>query len=343
MRWLLLAAAVAVAGVASLLVINDPEPKRPSDRQAGPMPNGNGPVPVPLPDAQADPAAFLAECERRGEASLGDLLKFLESGKDVAILPRWLFRNGKLEGYPTLRAIYLEAVRRVQPHALRKVLVGTDSVEESYFIALALRDEGGWTKPVLDRAAARARPLLQEIQRKMVRLAAQTDPAGAAAYLLQHAPRGEQTDVPRILATGIEGLPEKEANATAETLLTDKQITVQAKVMYLRSLCARKEISALETVTALIERRQLSERMATEAVYLAADAGGFQMDAVDYQQAISKGDREAAAKVRERFDKRFDQVHRLVLAATNLDLRTSEDPRAKALNKLLERNRKRLP
>ena len=271
-----------------------------------------------------------------------ELLQLLRDGKDQQISPRWLFRDGELVGYPTLRAIYLEALRRVQPDALREVLDATESVEETYFIALALKDDGGWTTTVLDRAATRARPLLQEMQRSMVRLAAQTDPAATAAYMLRTAPRGAQPDIPRVMASGIEGLPEKEANATAEALLADDQVTVQAKIMYMRSLCARQEVSALATLTARAGRKQLGERMATEAVNLAADSGGFQRDAVDYQLAISKNDRAAAALVRKRFDERFDEVHRLVLAALNIDLHTSDDPRARALNKVLERNRARI-
>ena len=117
MRWLLLAATVAVAGVAMLLVLDDPEPRRPSERPHNGHGNHGTPDPEPdaLPDPKADPEAFLDECERRGDRSVPELLKLLRSGKDQKISPRWLFDNGKLVGYPTLRAVYLEALRRVQP------------------------------------------------------------------------------------------------------------------------------------------------------------------------------------------------------------------------------------
>ena len=118
---------------------------------------------------------------------------------------------------------------------------------------------------------------------------------------------------------------------------------VAVRLEYAKAPVYRAAYAAANKLSTLAENVSHAKLVACEAANLAANAGGFQRDAIDYGLAISKNDRPAAEKIRVRFDKRLTEVHRLVLAALNIDLRTSEDPRATAINKALDRARKRLP
>ena len=115
------------------------------------------------PATQDDLRAFVADCVARGAAAVPDLLTLLKNRPDVALAPRWRFRDGRPEGgYPTLRSAYLDALASIPGReagdALREVLDLTGSLEETYQIAsaLAVRDEAGWV-PAQRSAIGRGR------------------------------------------------------------------------------------------------------------------------------------------------------------------------------------------
>ena len=120
-------------------------------------------------------------------------------------------------------------------------------------------------------------------------------------------------------------------------------VTVPAKVMYIRAFCDRADVSALQTLTAIIGRKQISERLVTEAAYLAVDSGGFVTDGIDYQAAVARGDQAGAQEIRLRFEQRLAEVRRLGFAAFGFDINTSDDPKAQPLRDILNRHKKRLP
>jgi hypothetical protein len=347
-RWALAAAVLAVAGAVYLLVTGgaDPAPRPKPPRNGSPIPPENGgngaPAAGALPDPGAKPEGFVEEAVRRG--AVKELLALLRSGDDKQLAPRWSFdAEGRLVGHPTLRACYLAALAGIDTAeataALQETLTATQSIEETYLVVQALAGRGspGWAALALQRATGKGSPVQRPLQVRLVQLAAKQDPGRTAQYMAESAPRGEDTSVPRILADGLTALPLEHATSTVETLLADKQVTNQARTLYLKALCAREEVEAIRSLTGLAERRQLDPQTATEACYAAAGARSLDLDRVAEAKALAEGNAAEATKARERRARRRAEIKALIQAALGIDVDTSEDPRAPPLRRLLDR------
>jgi hypothetical protein len=347
-RWALGAAILAVAGAVYLLVVerSDPRPPQKPPRNGPPVPPANGGNGEPgggLPDPAQDPAGFADGAARHGEVA--PLLEFLRSGEDQQLALRWTFdADGNLVGHPTLRATYIVALGRIDSAeatgALQEVLQATESVEEAYVLVQALSARGapGWAAAALERGAARGLPVQRPVQLRLVNLAAVQDPALTAQFMVEKAPRGEDASVPRILAEGLAALPIGHATSTVEALVTDKAVTNRARAVYLKALCARQELDAIRALTGLAERRELDERTAIEACYAAAGARALDLDRLAQQRALAEGNAAAAAEARDRHERRRAEIRVLIQAALGFDVDTSDDPRASALKRLLDRS-----
>ena len=200
----------------------------------------------------------------------------------------------------------------------------------------------GWAGIALERADPEGEPALRRIAQSMVSLAARADPAATSAYLVDHAPRGDSTELPRHLSRALAALPLDAAAASAERLLADRDVTVAAKGLYLRSLCARPELAVIDTLTVLAERGDLGETVGLEAAYALANAPGFRVAALDYKRARAERDAAGERAASARFEQRMERVRRYVTAALGMDVDTSDDPRAAAIRRKLEFARKLL-
>ncbi|MEE8105052.1 MAG: hypothetical protein V3T86_05910 [Planctomycetota bacterium] len=354
LRVVLLAAAVAVGFVGGLLYGERQGASRIAERppaKFGPditlpkkLPdtpkNGETPVEirvtVPLPDVeyaartrpnaprtQKELAAFVYACAARGKEAVPLLQSLLDSGRDARIRKVWKFSpDGEMDGYASLRAAYLEALRSIAgedaAQALEQAYRGA-STEESYLIALALSERGryGWAGTLLDRADKSGAPAeAMHLLPKMVALAAGAEPGETAARLEANAPRGASTSDPRVMATALAHMPLQNALATADRLLADPDITLRAKTRYLNSLLTgRAELEAIRTVRVAIERAGTSEALRAAAVNDAVKSRGFLNDKLAYQHARAKGNNAAAQAARERFDRRAEEVRALIVSA----------------------------
>jgi len=373
MRVILLVAAVAVGFVGGMLYGERDQASRIIERPvtgggpAGTFPtklpdrpnNGENPVAVhvtvPLPDieyaartrpnaprTQKELAAFVYACAARGAEAVPLLESLLEAGHDVPIRKAWKFSpEGELDGYASLRAAYLEALRSIPGEAASQALEQAYRVatpEESYLIALALseRGRGGWAGALLDRADKRTAPsAAMHLLPKMVALAATHEPGETAARLESTAPRGTSTNDPRVMATALAHMPLQTALSAADRLLSDPDITLRAKTRYLNSLLTgRTELEAIRTVRVAIERAGTSEALRAAAVNDAVRSRGFLSDRLAYQHARAKGNNAAAQAARERFDRRAEEVRALIVAAYG---RGSTDRRAEIALQRLKR------
>jgi hypothetical protein len=296
--------------------------------------------------SQSELRAFVNNASRRGGDAVPQLMDLLRGGEDAVFMPQWKFRDGALEGHPTLRAAYIEALRTIQDpdaaEALAELLPLTTSPNESYLVALALQEKGkaGWSGTLLELATHGEDNRDLGTRRAMVHLAARDDPVEASRYIYLQAPRGTDRSVPRLLAGGLTAMPMKDAAAAADRLLADRDVTEIAKGQYVRSLCRRSEVEAFSALRRLAERGELDERVRLDTAYVMAGSGAFRMDAIHYQKALAEGRQSDAADIRTRFDRRIEEVQRFASAALSLDLDSSTDPRAAALRKHIEDHRK---
>jgi hypothetical protein len=349
-RLALLAAILAVAGLCWLLVF-DRTPQK-SRRETpvvdpDPPPVDRDPPPKAMPDPATDPQGFLAECARRGGEAVPDILAFLESGEDKQLEPRWKLVDGKLATLPTLRSLYIEALRRIPGSDAAAALKATlqraaKSIEESYQVAYALHERGerDWAPTLLERATGYGTPPIAEFKRAMVALAARSEPDTTAEFIVERAPRNDDATEPRIPATALAELPIGHATSAAQRLMADQQVTPKAKSYYVRSLCARPEVEAIRALTTMAERGELDEQVRLDAAYAAANGDGFRLDLIDYQKGVAKGDADATAAARDRFDRRFAEVKLFIRAALGVDVDSGTGSRAASLRKILERQRK---
>lgn len=352
MRLLLLGAIIAVAGVTGLLLKKrDPghagsKPSR-DPGHAQPEQRPEPPEAEPLPDHR-DRRGFLQTCAARGPEVVPQLLKRLRSGQDETHQPRWVFRAGKLDGFPTLRALYLATLASITGEeataALAEVLSSTGSVEETYLICVSLQARGdrAWSVICLERAAAEPTPVTLPILEAMVELAARDNADEACAQLVRTAPRGQDPTEPRVFARALAVVPVARATATVAAVLDLPEVTTRAKARYLRALCNRPEPEVLNALRAVVDRGGLSLRIRTELAYAAADSMAFSLDAHAYQRAVAEGKIRSAASIRARFDRRMEEVKHLIAGALDVDVDRGTDPKAAALRRRLERHKKLL-
>ncbi|MFQ5846011.1 MAG: hypothetical protein ACE5JG_13590 [Planctomycetota bacterium] len=297
------------------------------------------------PAAQKRLAAFVLACRGRGADAIPELMRLLGGGGDVETQVRagWIYQDGELKSYPTLRAACLEALHAIPDSratdALREVLERTSSVEETYFIGRALRERGasGWVGFVLDRAlGAEPRPILLPRRQEMVQLAAEVDPARTAARMETESPRGEDARDPMVLAAGLETMPLDTAQATVARLLDDSAVTLRAKKRFLESFGSRSEPEALTTLRELLEAGTLSGELRIDAAMRAVNSPGFWEDQRRYAEARARGDAGAAERSRARFRRRLEAARLVVDAAYGIEPGTSDDARARPALRRLE-------
>ena len=345
MRVLLLAAVVAVAGVVYLFVERGRPAEHPRnrDRTGVPVAGPDGGEPRrALPDARTEPDRFIEAVASEG--SLDEILAFLESGRDQQIQPRWVFGKGGLIGFPTLRSVYITALGRIHgavaSEALTKLLGQTTGLEEAYLAALLLadRNDTGWETAALERVAGQAEPRLRPIRNGLLVSAVASAPAEAAEFLVRQAPRGKSTKRPAILSKALFLLPWEHAEPASRSLVADPAVTPLAKILYLTAFLERNEVAAIATLTDMAERRELNERMRTEAAYAVVKARAIDTDRIAIQTAVSRGDTAAAALHRERFELRRAEARRFIQAALGFNVDTSDDPKAAPLRRLLNRS-----
>ncbi|MEM8883599.1 MAG: hypothetical protein AAGD14_06015, partial [Planctomycetota bacterium] len=295
----------------------------------------------------ADPAAFVAQCRAAGPPAISALLAKLRGKENRTLAPRWQFKDGKLIGYPTERAVYLQALAAIPgseaTFALEQSLRTARSVEESYLVARALqeRDVGGWSRTLLERARA-GNAANQRLRMEIATFAAKADAGGTAATIVEAAPRGESKDDARILAAASKALPLDLATETTTRVLDDAEITYRAKDALLRALLKRPEPEVMLRVEEELGRRELDDRMRRMMALEACNHPGFSQDVIEYGLAVSKKDMGKADVIRRRFDARERAAERLIGSALRVDPRTTSDRSAQAAMRILAAHRARL-
>ncbi len=369
MRILIILAATSLAGVAGLLLARSDDagkghmlqiraPLTESDRRPDARP---GPTPTPLPDiarivaaaprapkTQEELAGFVALCARRGEEAVPELRALLEGGTNHTLRLRWEFtENGRLKGYPTLRAAILDALGQIpgpQSAAILRGIVAEPAViQEACLAAHALyaRDTGGWVPAALEQAGGKTSAVRLPFQFRLVELAAQADPGATASQVVAHAPRGEDGADPKVLASAFAHLPAAAATRAAWQLLGDREVTTRAKARFARALCERTQ-AVPEVFRQLHDIAASADWPATlrvDTANAAANAQSFLLDENEFLRAKARHDGPATTAIRKRFEERLIAVERLIHGLVGAD---PADPRAAAVLRTLDRHRKRL-
>jgi len=347
-----LLALLAAAGGVAVLLLREGEGRgerkaaRERAAESGREPvakNGAGADPLPEPAPESLPA-FVRACRERGDEAVPLLLRRLRLDPDRRFAPLWKFEKGRLVGYPTLRSAYIAALAGIPGEsattALQQILPDAKSVEESYQIALALaeRGAGGWSDALLARATT-GTAANQQLRMEMAEFVARTDPEGAAALVLESAPRGDSADDGRILAAAVTALPLETAVATTGRVLDDAGITARAKSTLVRSVLRRRpEPSVFASVEEQMAQGRLDDRLKVDAAYAAANSIWFVNDVNDYESAVAQGDAAKADEVRRRFNERARAARSLIRAAVGPE----DDKRAQAILRILEAHEKRM-
>jgi hypothetical protein len=293
-------------------------------------------------------AEFVAECRRRGPEAVPLLLRELQTQEDVPMQPRWVFRDKRLVGFPTLRSAYLSGLAAIPGAdadlALREVLRTARSPEESYFLALALqeRELAGWAGDLLRRAFEPGKPATLPLRRDMVALATESDPKGAADRLVRDIPRGDSKADGRLMGEAAKLLPVDIAIETTRSLLIDAEVTYRAKGTLVRALLSRPEPQVYESFREEALRGTMDEPMKIAISYAAANNPNFFQDAAAYQVASAGGDTAKADAIRRRFESRLRAAEELINATLNLDVTTSTDKRAASLRRILQAHKSKL-
>jgi hypothetical protein len=352
LRWLVVAILLAAAGgVAYLLSDGEGPGERNRNRQDGVRPERNGGVvappgvtkPLPEPEEKSL-AGFVAACRERGEEAVPLILRRLREKQDRRFDPLWRFEDGKLQGYPTLRSVYIAALAAIPGEsaalALQQILPEARSPGEAYQIALELDERGfrGWSEALLARAGegtAADRGLRME----MAEFAAREDPAGTTAHVLQTAPRGDSNEDGRVLATAVTHLPFTNAVVTAGHVLDDPEITTRAKSAMLRSVLRRRpETEVFSAFEEQIVRGRLDDKLKIDAAYAAANSIWFVNDIKDYEGAAAAGDGAKADEIRRRFNERMRAARSLIRTAVG----EGDEARAKAMIRILDAHQARM-
>jgi hypothetical protein len=320
----------------------DPRSNRPPD--ARPLP-ADEPAPEPGPDAlatdatmanvrrapraagaQKELAEFVARCVARGADAVPELVAYLHAGDDVDCGRGWHFVDGEPRGYPSLRAAFVDALRRIPgpaaTAALRDLVGATRSAGEAYLAARTLhaRGETGWERALLaligaDDASSRA------VHVRMVELVAAAAPGDTARALEERAPRGEGEPDPGPLARALTHLPWDAAQQAGVRLLDDAGVGATAKKRYVNALVGRPEPAALGVVRQALERGALPAAIHRDVVALTVQAPAFLVDARAYAAARKAGDDAATKEIRARAEARVAEARHVlgVLFAGRLD------------------------
>ena len=364
MKALLAVAALAAAGVAGLLLYgNRSEPTtggRPAT-QADPLPGAARPAVTgpSLPDIEAqlrgrarrpgvqtDLDRFVSLCVARGSEVVPQLLERLRDRPDIVFEPRWVFSERRVKGYPTLRSAYLTALILIEgcdaEEALRDVLDLTQSVEETHQIAHGLLGRGarGWVTPAVERALQPGAPAQQATRKSLLEIAAEADPVETSVLLIARAPRGNDATDPTVLSHGLKALPLDTAVYTGQTLLDDAEVTGKAKKRILRDLCGREEVDVFDRLGRSMQRGAWSESLRLDVAYAAANAPAFFTDPIQYSMAKAAGEGSRLYEIRERYNRRLQEVEQLVTAA--LAHLPVDDARVLSLHRMLKKHRQRL-
>lgn len=331
-------------------VDRDPPPLDAGDSRDKPLPAILGPAARDPRSAQtqADLAAFVAECRRRGVEAVPLLGALLRDGKDYRLLPRWNFKKRALGDFPTVRCAYLAALRAIPgPEAtfsLREALRTSHSWEEAYYIAIGLKDRDveGWTGDLLDRAIDGTRPAYRHLQEDIIALAAESDPETLAQRLVRDLPRGSQAKTDKlILAFAARRLPIQLALDSVTPLILDEQVNYRARANLITALLSRPEIEVYTRLREEALRTRFDPELSRSIAWAAVNNTQFATDAMAYALATTQSDTKLADEIRRRFEERRRAAGELVNAALNLNLETSNDKRAQALRRALNAHRRK--
>jgi len=322
--------------------------------------NSSAPPPDPLPDiaksahaapfsaaTQKELAEFVAECRRRGAEAVPLLLQLLAQNDDQNLQPRWKFRKGELQGFPTLRAAYIAALRAIPgaeaTFAMRELMRASRSAEESYLLATELneRGRGGWSGDLLRTALAGATPAALDLRREMVALATRSDPAEAALVLARDIPRGESNDDGQLIAGALGVLPLNLAISAGAPLVADADVTYRAKGHVIRAMLNRSEPEVFGALRDEVARNSMDKAIRVAIAYAAANSSSFFADAAAHDLARAAKDTAKADALRRQFDARMLAAEELISTALDLDLGSSSEMRAAAMRRTLAAHRKR--
>lgn len=269
--------------------------------------------------AQECLAGFVARCTARGAAAVPELVAFLHDGDDIDCERAWDVVDGELRGYPTLRAAFVDALRRIpgpeSTAALRNLVGTTRSGGEAYLAALTLRRRGetGWEPSLLRLVGADdADPRTRGVQGPLVELVSVAAPEETARALEDRAPRGAGGPDPGPLARALTHLPWDTAERAGARLLDDPNVTATAKKRYVDALARRLEPGALRVVREALARDALPDAIHRDLVALTVDAPAFRLDARAYAAARKAGDRAALAEIRQRAEARVAEARQVV-------------------------------
>jgi len=292
------------------------------------------------PKAQEDLARFVRECRDVGTEAVPMILQLLRLDNDVRTAPMWKFKDGKLVGYPTLRATYITALRSIPGAeagaALVSLLPDAESAEEAYLISLSMQERGlsGWTEDLLSRAQ-KGNAVNRQLREQMARFAAANDPIGTAARILHDVPRGASKSDARVLLSATTSLPLELAMTTTERLIEDQDVTYRAKQLLLAKILERPEPEVYTALEELMNRREFGEELRIRTAHEAVNNTSFFIDMKSYQAAVAAKDTAKADEIRRRFNLRLRYAKSLVSTALRLNVETSTDKRAQSLNRRL--------
>jgi len=358
MRWILALALLALVAAAGLLWQGRSGAGRASRPAPEPAPTtSTGPAPAPplasvaervrrlqhAPEVQELLARFVTDCIARGDEAVPELAALLRDEPDVVLSPRWTFTEGRVEGFPSLRAACIAALLGIPGARSRDALLATleltGSVDEAYQIAagLAARGEGGWTEAALAQAAKAADAPAQRRQEELLDLTARVDPAATAAQVVARAPHGEDATDPLVLSRGLRVLPLPDALQAARQVLADPAVTRKAKARYLRALSDRGDPEAFTDVREQMRTGDWDMEMRLQAAYDATGSPAFQADRRGAELAQAQGDPAQAQALLTRYSRRLEQVELLVTEA--LAGLPENDPRRLSLQRKLDRLR----
>ncbi len=269
------------------------------------------------PEAQRVLADLVREAQKRGPAAVDELRAWLRDEPDVQLETRWMFEDGRVRGFPSLRSAYLAALLAIPgpeaKDALLEALSLTSSADEALQIAAGLerRGEGGFTAGAIERAIE-ADPGDVEAARELIAVAARADPAGTAEEVVARSPRGEDGTDPALLALALERMPLANALATGRGLLAEPNVTRQGKARYLQSLCDRGEPEVFASLREVANEGLVDRDLRVTMAYKAVGSAAFYADRAAHDAAAPGPER---AAVRERYDRRLVEVELLIDAA----------------------------
>jgi hypothetical protein len=272
------------------------------------------------PEAQQILAELVRDAARRGPAAVAELRDRLRNEPDVQLEPRWIYEDGRLRGFPSLRSGYLTALLAIHGpearDALLEALALTASADEAYLIADGLdrRGDAGFTAAALDRAL-KAGPGDIDVAREIVALVARADPEGTAEEVAARSPRGEDGTDPALLAQALELMPLAQSFATTKGLLADPQVTRRGKERYLRSLCNRGEPELFASLRQVANEGLLDRELRLTMAYAAVDSAAFHTDRAAYAAAAPGAEGDPRAEIRARYERRLAEVELLIDAA----------------------------